>query len=53
MFCFDNILGGIKDFIEQTGTKAEKLPTPEESEEIKEEQDSLPPVLSRGKNLVR
>jgi hypothetical protein len=42
--CFTNIVDGIKHFAETTGTKAEKLPTAEEAEQIKKEQESLPPL---------
>jgi hypothetical protein len=42
--CFDSIDEGIRDFVQTTGVKAERLPTPEESKEIKEELDSLPPL---------
>jgi hypothetical protein len=41
---FTNIPEGIKDFSEVTGVKVDKLPTPERVEEIKKEQDSLPPL---------
>jgi PIN domain len=41
---FTNIPDGIKDFSEATGTRASKLPSPEKIEEIKKEQDSLPPL---------
>jgi len=44
VFCFDSIDEGIRNFVSKTGKKAEKLPTSEESKEIKEEQDSLPPL---------
>jgi PIN domain-containing protein len=37
VFCFNNIADGIRDFVKQTGLKAEALPTPEESREIQEE----------------
>ena len=42
--CFTNIVDGLKHFAETTGTKAEKLPTGEEAEQIKKEQESLPPL---------
>jgi hypothetical protein len=42
--CFTNIFDGLKHFAETTGTKAEKLPTSEEAEQIKKEQESLPPL---------
>lgn len=44
VFCFDSIDEGIRDFVQTTGVKAERLPTSEESKEIKEELDSLPPL---------
>ena len=44
VFCFTNILDGLKHFAETTGAKAENLPTPEEAEQIKKEQESLPPL---------
>ena len=40
---FDNIADGIKHFAEITGVKADKVPSPEEIEEIKREEESLPP----------
>ena len=43
VFCFNNIPEGILHFAELTKTKADKLPRPEEIEEIKKELDSLPP----------
>jgi PIN domain len=43
VFCFNNIPDGIKHFAETTKIKAEALPTPEETEQIKKEQESLPP----------
>jgi PIN domain-containing protein len=44
VYCFDNIGQGLKHFADTTGAKAEKLPTPEETEQIKKEQESLPPL---------
>ena len=41
---FTNIPEGIKDFSEVTGVTADKLPTPERVEEIKKEQQELPPL---------
>jgi hypothetical protein len=41
--CFSNLLDGIKDFGKNAGVKAEKLPTEEESTEIKKEIEALPP----------
>jgi hypothetical protein len=46
VFCFDNIADGLKHFSETTSVNAEKLPTPDETEQIKKEQDSLPPLGS-------
>jgi PIN domain-containing protein len=43
VFCFDGIDEGISDFVKATGVRADKLLTPNESEEIKKELDSLPP----------
>jgi hypothetical protein len=44
VFCFDNIAEGLRHFAKTTGAKAEKLPTPEETEQIKKEQELLPPL---------
>jgi len=44
VFCFDNIANGLKHFLETTAVTAKKLPTPDETEQIKREQDSLPPL---------
>ena len=35
VFCFDNIADGLKHFSETTSVKAEKLPTPTETEQIR------------------
>jgi hypothetical protein len=43
-FLFEDIVDGIKDFAEKTGVKADKLPTPEETKEIKKEEEALPPL---------
>jgi hypothetical protein len=40
--CYDNIPDGIKDFADTVHVKAEKLPSPEETEQIKKEQEALP-----------
>jgi len=40
--CYDNIPDGIKDFADTVDVKAEKLPNPEETEQIKKEQEALP-----------
>jgi hypothetical protein len=44
VFCFDNIVDGLKHFAATNRVKAEKLPTSKESEEIRKEQESLPPL---------
>ena len=44
VFCFDNIGVGLADFVAKTGVKAAKLPTPEEIEKIRKEQELLPPL---------
>jgi hypothetical protein len=44
VFCFDSIVDGLADFVQRTRVKSEKLPTPEESQEIKKEQEALPPL---------
>jgi len=44
VYCFKSIYDGIKDFAEKTRVKADKLPTPAEAEQIKKEQESLPPL---------
>src|ERR1700722_11947028 len=44
VFCFDNLAEGLKHFVKTTSVKTEKLLTPRETEQIKEEQDSLPPL---------
>jgi hypothetical protein len=41
--CFDK-LTGVEDFARNSGVKVEKLPTEQESEEIKKEIESLPPI---------
>jgi hypothetical protein len=41
VFCFKNLSTGLDHFVKTTGVKAEKLPSPEELQEIREEQDSL------------
>jgi len=41
---FMNIPEGIKDFSEVTGVKADNLPTPERVQEIKKEQEEVPPL---------
>jgi hypothetical protein len=44
VFCFDNIADGLKHFVATTSVKAEKSPTPDETDQIKKEQNSLPPL---------
>ena len=44
VYCFGSILDGIKDFAEKTRVKADKLPRGAEAEQIKKEQESLPPL---------
>jgi len=44
VFCFANILEAMKHFARTFHLKAVKLPTLEETEQIKEEQESLPPL---------
>ena len=44
VFCFNNIPDGLKHFADTTKVKAEELLTRDETEEIKREQDSLPPL---------
>ncbi len=43
VFCFDSIGEGLEHFVKMTGAKAENLPTPEETKQIKKEQESLHP----------
>ncbi len=43
-FLFEDIVAGIKDFADKMGVKADKLPTPEETKEIREEEGTLPPL---------
>src|SRR5271166_369113 len=43
VFLFENVLEGIKHFARITGVKADKVPSPEEIEEIKKEEETLPP----------
>jgi hypothetical protein len=42
-FLFDNIPEGIKHFADIMGVPADKVPTPSQIEEIKEEEETLPP----------
>jgi hypothetical protein len=46
VFLFENVADGIKHFAEITGVKADKVPSPEEIEEIKKEEETLPPYWS-------
>jgi hypothetical protein len=41
VFCFDNIPDAFKHFSETTKVRADKLPTPEETKQIKKEQEAL------------
>ena len=43
-FLFKDIPSGIKHFAEMTGVQAAKLPTSEQIEQIKKEEDVLPPI---------
>jgi hypothetical protein len=43
VFLFDNVPEGIKHFADTTGVPADKLPSPEEIGEIKNEEQTLPP----------
>lgn len=43
VFCFRKAAEGLEHFVNSTGAKAERLPTPEEIEQINKEQESLPP----------
>jgi hypothetical protein len=44
VFCFSDIDTGLRRFAATAKVKAEKLPTPEEAEQIKKEQESLTPL---------
>jgi hypothetical protein len=44
VFCFDTMAEGLKHFSENAEVKANRLPTPTETEQIKQEQESLPPL---------
>ena len=44
VFCFHNFIDGLKHFSATTSVKATKLPPPNETEQIKKEQESLPPL---------
>jgi hypothetical protein len=43
-FLFDDVADGIKHFAAETGVEANKLPTPEQIQEIKTEENALPPL---------
>jgi len=44
VFCFDNIDDALRHFVAETGVQAARLPTSEESKELKEQIQSLPPI---------
>lgn len=44
VFCFHNLIDGLKHFSATNSVKATKLPSPNETEQIKKEQESLPPL---------
>jgi hypothetical protein len=44
IYCFDNLAEGLKHFAATAEVPADKLPTAEEIEQIKKEQESLPPL---------
>lgn len=44
VFCFDDLSKGLEHFATTNGVKAKELPTPEEAEQIKKEQESLFPI---------
>jgi hypothetical protein len=41
--CFDNLMSAIEDFVEQTGVKADKLPSKQRTKEIEKQIHDLPP----------
>jgi hypothetical protein len=43
--CFDNLMTAITDFVEQTGVKADKLPSKQRSKEIEKQIHDLPPFV--------
>lgn len=53
VFCFNNLAEGLEHFTDTTGENREKRIPPEEVEEIKKEQESLPPMgwLPIGQNM--
>jgi hypothetical protein len=44
IYCFDNLAKGLEHFAANAKVKADKLPAREETEQIKKEQESLPPL---------
>jgi hypothetical protein len=46
-FLFDDVVDGIKDFANKTGVKADKLPSAEETREIKKEEKALLSVVEQ------
>jgi hypothetical protein len=46
-FLFDDVVDGIKDFAIKTGVKADKLPSTEETKEIKNEEKALLTVVEQ------
>ncbi|HLW68823.1 MAG TPA: PIN domain-containing protein [Gemmataceae bacterium] len=50
--CFDNLADGIRHFGQNSGVKAEKLPTEKEVEQIKKEQESLPSLSPSRSGLT-
>jgi hypothetical protein len=44
VFCFHILADGIAQFARTTGAKEADLPTPEETDQIRKEQESLPPL---------
>jgi hypothetical protein len=64
VYCFGDLLDGLKHFAANAGVKAEKLPSDQEAADIKKELDSLPPfawyspdntawAAIHGQNLAR
>jgi hypothetical protein len=43
-FLFADVADGVKHFAVETGVKADKLPTPEQIQQIKTEENALPPL---------
>jgi hypothetical protein len=52
VYLFEDTVQGIKHFLDITGAKAEKRLTPEETKEIKKEEESLPPLGWMSGNSV-